>query len=331
MNLLTLEKTIGRIVDDPSYCDELQDFINEGLDDVSSRVLLPGLRASDTVNTWTEYAYLPMPDNYQRELFHVFDTTTNTRVPIYRSLNQLLADYPSDYQQSGALFGCAVEPTSPQYAQGTITFSGVPVEDETLVVDSQTFTFKTLRAGAGEITIGADESAMATNTQAAMALDLTSVSSVASGATVVVTASEIGAVGNDIALTTEATNVEVDGPDTLGGTTLGVKTAYLRCLRTPSEAHTLRLEYFRLADRLTAPHHVPYCIPDEFHKRLLVHYAVKEILTEIHAEDNNVVIDRYESKYREALAELKLNLGTYAREPQKPTDTMNWDTICNGF
>lgn len=106
-------------------------------------------------------------------------------------------------------------------AQGTISMIGIAAADETFVIDDQTFTWKAARAGAGEVTIGADAAAAAANIVTAVTADLTSVTAEADGSDVVITAAVAGADGNAIVLTEASTNMTVDGDGTLGGTTVG--------------------------------------------------------------------------------------------------------------
>jgi hypothetical protein len=107
-------------------------------------------------------------------------------------------------------------------AQGTITMSGLPVADETFVIDTQTFTWKASRSTTGEVTIGADAAECVTNIVTAVGLDLTTAAAEdGDGNTVVLTAVTSGSAGNSIALTEASTNMTVDGSGTLGGTTEG--------------------------------------------------------------------------------------------------------------
>lgn len=114
-------------------------------------------------------------------------------------------------------------PVNAVAAQGTITMSGVAVADETFVIDDQIFTWKALRGGAGEVTIGADAPAAVTNIVTAVTADLTTVTAVdGAGNTVVLTAATKGVAGDAIVLTENSTNMAVDGTGTLGATTAGV-------------------------------------------------------------------------------------------------------------
>jgi hypothetical protein len=92
----------------------------------------------------------------------------------------------------------------------------VPVE--TLTVGAQEFTFVALRAGAGEITIDADNTNQAVNIKTAINLDLATVTADNTLGVVTVTAvSEVAAEGDAIALEASATGIAVNGAGTLSG------------------------------------------------------------------------------------------------------------------
>lgn len=114
-------------------------------------------------------------------------------------------------------------PVNAVAAQGTITMSGIATADQTFVIDTQTFTWKASRTGAGEVTIGASASAAVINIVTAVTADLTTVTAVdGAGDTVVLTAATKGIAGNSIVLTENSTNMAVNGTGTLGATTAGV-------------------------------------------------------------------------------------------------------------
>ena len=106
-------------------------------------------------------------------------------------------------------------------ATGTITITDLPVAEETLTVGAQEFTFKALRAAAGQITISPDAPTQATNIVAAITADLATVTAArcTGGNThiVTVTAVAAGVAGNALALTEVATGVAVSGAGTLAG------------------------------------------------------------------------------------------------------------------
>jgi hypothetical protein len=113
--------------------------------------------------------------------------------------------------------------TGGTHAKGTISLTGISVEDQNFVVGAQTFTWKTLRAGTGEVTIGVDAAASCTNIIAAITADLATVTATqGAGTTVVVTAVTGGSAGNSILFTAgTSANLTVDGAGTLGATTAG--------------------------------------------------------------------------------------------------------------
>lgn len=114
-------------------------------------------------------------------------------------------------------------PVNAEASQGTITMSGVPVADETFVIDDQTFTWAVSRTGAGEVEIGTDAEECVTNIVIAVTADLATVTAEdGAGDTVVVTAATEGAAGDSIVFTEDSTNMAVDGSGSLGGTTPGV-------------------------------------------------------------------------------------------------------------
>jgi hypothetical protein len=103
-------------------------------------------------------------------------------------------------------------------ATGTVTFTGTPEADQHLVIGTQTFHFVAARAGAGEITISADNTQQAVNVVAAVTADIAAQATAVSGAGVVtLTAVAAGAAGN-ITLTTNATGTAVSGATLAGGT-----------------------------------------------------------------------------------------------------------------
>lgn len=93
----------------------------------------------------------------------------------------------------------------------------------TVVVGTQTFTFVTLRAAAGQITVGASVHATLANIVAAINADLTTVHAVANEDTdtVAISAVTAGTAGNSIIFTEDSNNLTIDGSGTLGGTTAG--------------------------------------------------------------------------------------------------------------
>jgi len=332
MTLAELQAEITRKVQDSSYTPAIQaGLMNDGLDQLAGQFFLPALKAQASV-TLLGTSYVPLPDDYHKNLVHVWNDSDNRRLRVYRSVEQMIADYPRDLGESGALTACAVEDlAAPQAAKGTLTLAELPVVDETFTVASQVFTFKALRSTTGEVTIGATVTATAANIVTAIGLDLTSVTATSSAGVVTLTAAATGYAGNLLVLTESATNLTVDGLGTLGATQVGGKYAVLRVLRSPSSAKTLRLHYHKRPAILTGGTDTPAYLPTHLHRDLLVNFACKEIFTEIYGDEpegaGQKVIALYEGRYARGVAELLRHLGPVAREPQKATDKLHWDGL----
>jgi len=109
-------------------------------------------------------------------------------------------------------------------AKGKITLTGVPVADETFVIDSQTFTWKASRTGTGEVAIGSWKGECGINLINAVLADLTTVKPILYGSeTTYIEAANYGTAGNSIVFTEASTNMAMDGSGTLGGTTTGAE------------------------------------------------------------------------------------------------------------
>lgn len=91
---------------------------------------------------------------------------------------------------------------------GTLT-GGVDHVHETVTVGTQEFVFVTLRAGAGEVTIGNDASGTGDNLVTAMTADITNAVGVNNAGAVTVTAAVKGTAGNLIVLAESAANTAV--------------------------------------------------------------------------------------------------------------------------
>ncbi len=128
-----------------------------------------------------------------------------------------------------AATGYVVEVQKPaitaQKAQGTVTFSGIPVADETMVIGTTTITFKADGSGSVDhCEIGANAGEQVTQLAATLAECTGNAAWEAedgAGDTVLITAAVAGAAGDAIVLTEAATNTAVDGGGTLGGTRAG--------------------------------------------------------------------------------------------------------------
>lgn len=109
--LAQIRNEIDRKVDDtrvytPSVIDG---FINQGLIETAGVLDIPALKASDTLETDTSNPYKVLPSDYDHGLFHVYNTTTSERIKIYENLNMLLSRFQDDYDESGSIYGVAVE------------------------------------------------------------------------------------------------------------------------------------------------------------------------------------------------------------------------------
>lgn len=102
-------------------------------------------------------------------------------------------------------------------AAGTITFSGLPVADETVTVNGVVFTFKATATTSTEITIGADANETASNAAGKIDAYNAEVDAVAVGAVVTVSAENTGTYGNAYTLAEAATNTTVSGATLSGG------------------------------------------------------------------------------------------------------------------
>ena len=112
--------------------------------------------------------------------------------------------------------------TSGTKARGTITMSGVPVEDETFVVGTITYTWKASPSVYTHVLIGADAAGCAANIVTAINDSTPNYIATLSGSTVLVDYYVGGATGNSKTFTESSTNMAVDGTGTLGATTTGV-------------------------------------------------------------------------------------------------------------
>lgn len=102
-------------------------------------------------------------------------------------------------------------------ASGTITFTGLPVADETITVRGVAYTFKASASSATEITIGADATETAENTVAKINANDALLDAVNVAGVVTVSAANTGEYGNAYTLAESATNTAVSGATLSGG------------------------------------------------------------------------------------------------------------------
>ena len=110
---------------------------------------------------------------------------------------------------------------------------------------------------------------------------------------------------------------------------VAVKGRDLYYQRVPGTAETLKLNYYRVPERMVSRHDKPVCIPWHIAKRLLKHYALKEIYSEIEdgIEDKQANSMRQESKFATAEAELVAFLGPQERPPVEIEDEICWEEM----
>ncbi len=130
------------------------------------------------------------------------------REPLDRkTYSWLLEQYGNDYGEK---------------AVGTVTFSGVPTVDDTITIDTETFTFKASRSVAFTVALGADASATIDNLVSAINIDSSVCTAQKYSATqVLITYYLVGTAGNSIVFTESADNLTIDGNGTLGSTVAG--------------------------------------------------------------------------------------------------------------
>jgi hypothetical protein len=109
-------------------------------------------------------------------------------------------------------------------ARGTITFTGLPGADETLVINLTTITAKASGATTDQFNIGTDARTTCDNLVAAINAGSESgnVQAWRVGLTVIVEWLEPGTDGNSVVFTETLSNATIDGSGTLGGTQAGV-------------------------------------------------------------------------------------------------------------
>jgi len=126
-------------------------------------------------------------------------------------------------------------------ATGSITFTGLPSVDETIVVRGVTYTFKDSAASATQITIGATKEAAATNTAAKISANDANVHTFASNGVVILTATTRGTAGNAYTLTESATNLTVSGSGTFAGGAAQVSGGFRTFLSGLKDGGTLEI------------------------------------------------------------------------------------------
>ena len=172
----------------------------------------------------------------RNRMFDFGHAAAPTPTPIGHSDRQSQVEYWSKtHNRDNVIYGVGkgghTFTTAAQKARGTMTVAGIPVADETFVINATTITFKA--DGSGDIdhcTIAGSAAAQVTNIVTTLgecteAANLTAWDG--AGDTVVVEWGTAGVAGNAIVFTEAATNVTVDGAGTLGATHAGIAAATL--------------------------------------------------------------------------------------------------------
>jgi len=118
-----------------------------------------------------------------------------------------------------------LKPERPLASRGTLTFTGSPVNGETMVVNGTTFTAKTAPIGANDFLIGSTVSDTATNFSNMFNSTGGERDNAFAGPTagvVDITWGTVGVAGNSIVFTEALSNATANGAGTLGGTRAGL-------------------------------------------------------------------------------------------------------------
>ena len=102
-------------------------------------------------------------------------------------------------------------------ASGTITFTGLPVANETITVNAIVYTFKATASLDTEITIGADATATAANVVSVVEANDSAIDAASVLGVVTISAAATGEYGNAMTLAETATNTAVSGATLTGG------------------------------------------------------------------------------------------------------------------
>lgn len=111
-------------------------------------------------------------------------------------------------------------------ATGSVTFSGLPLPDETVTINGQVYVFKVAAAGALEVTIGLDANETGANFAAKVNANSIVVTANNAAGVVSLEAISAGAGGNTITLAETATNTVVSGATMTGGADVAYPTAF---------------------------------------------------------------------------------------------------------
>jgi len=173
-------------------------------------------------NAYVTTAYI---DNYLSNRNRSTENSWDTATSAQKEAAAINATQYLDNRFGSRFLGVKAVAFNGRSAEGIVEFAGLPVADETIVIGATTYTFKSSLStltSVNEVLIGADAAAMATNLVAAIgATDTTlhssnvqanqDITAAINATTVDLTAAQEGESGNDITLSTAATNVTVTG------------------------------------------------------------------------------------------------------------------------
>jgi len=110
---------------------------------------------------------------------------------------------------------------------------------------------------------------------------------------------------------------------------VAVRGGNLHYQRIPSAAETLQIHYYKNPTVISGVDGSPSCIPQQLGRALLVNYCCKEIfsLIEEDTDGKKPNTDKYEGKYRVALAELSMFIGDEASLPVEFDQVVDWDFL----
>ena len=177
--------------------------INENFTELYSTPIIPEDDPVNAVPAGFVATIVSRPDDYVKNI----NSSTTVTVVTQPNIN---------VQATGTITVTGT-PNVLTFATGSIAVTGTPVAEETFVVGAQTFTFKAVRAVAGEVTIDADNTTQAGNIVLAITTDLATVTASSTEGNVSLAAATAGAAGNSLALTEAATGIAVSGAGFLTG------------------------------------------------------------------------------------------------------------------
>lgn len=146
MNVIQLSEEISRIIQDDSYCASILSFLNQGLWEISGKVLpdgrtikLPALDSTDTVETDTDDYKVALPTDYHHSLYWVGSEEQGGRIgkiKDYESFRTFLRTWPDPALDAEGNITSVVVRNGYLYYQPravdtlTLHYSGQPTELE---------------------------------------------------------------------------------------------------------------------------------------------------------------------------------------------------------